>query len=259
VICDLLGIPVEDEPEVRRMATEMLARRPGEDDIPQSALDAGKAMRAYFGDLLDGRRRRPRDDLMTLLALAEIDGEPLSPAEAFGMCVILYLAGNTTTSSLISNGLLVLYRHPAQRAALAADLTALPGAVDDLLRFESPVQYTSRVTTRDVELHGQAVPEGSRVMMLVAAANRDPREWDRPDELNLFRPVRRNLAFGKGIHLCIGAPLARLEGRIAFETVLSRMPEYEIAGEVERLYLSTERGSIGCRFDSDRPRSARRG
>ena len=158
------------------------------------------------------------------------------------MCLIIYLAGNTTTSSLISNGLYVLACHPSQKALLAANLGEIEGGVEELLRFESPVQWSSRVTTRDIELHGTVIPEGARVMMLIGAAHRDAQQWQEPDKLDVLRDPKPHLAFAEGVHLCIGAPLARLEGQIALKMVLSQIPDYQVAGEVERLHISTERG-----------------
>ena len=158
------------------------------------------------------------------------------------MCLIIYLAGNTTTSSLVSNGLYLLAQHPDQQARLAATPEAVPNATEELLRYESPVQWTSRFTTADVEMYGQVVPRGSRVMMLLAAAHRDPRVFDDPNTLDVFRRPRRHLGFGDGVHRCVGAPLARLEGRVALEVIFERVPHFRLAGEPERLHISTERG-----------------
>lgn len=242
VICRLLGIPDDELPDVQRMATSMLRREAGSSDIPPEALEAGVEFRSYFSRICSARKSSPRDDLITVLAHAQPDGEPLSRDELIGMCVILYSAGNTTTSSLISNGLWVLSQFPSQRAELARSTKALPGAIEELLRFESPVQYTSRVTTRPTELHGQVIPEGDRVVMILGAANRDQRRWNDPDTLDLFRPVKRNLAFGEGKHYCIGAHLARLEARVALDMILAHAPRYEVVGPVERVYFSPERG-----------------
>ena len=242
VICKLMGIPLEDEATVRKLASSMLLILSGTDEFLEEAMAAAQELRAYFGDLVEDRRHSPRDDVISALAKGEIDGRPLPPDEIFGMCLIIYLAGNTTTSALVSNGLYVLACHPEQRAHLAAHLEVVESAVEELLRYESPVQWTSRVTTRSVEFYDRVIPEGERVMMLIGAAHRDPRQWENPDSLDVFRPVQRHLAFSEGVHLCLGAPLARLEGRIAFEMILSRIPEYEIAGQVERLSISTERG-----------------
>jgi cytochrome P450 len=242
VICDLLGIPASDVAEVQRKGAAMLVREAGAVEIPAVARAAGAELREYFSGLCAERQTHPQEDLIGLLAQARPDGEPLSQEELLGMCMILYSAGNTTTSSLISNGLWVLACHPSERARLARDLSRLPIAVEELLRFESPVQYTSRVTTRPVELHGRTIAAGERVVMVIGAANRDGARWDNPDVLDVLRPVKRNLAFGEGIHFCIGAHLARLEARKAFEAVLTAAPEYDVTEPPVRLYFSPERG-----------------
>ncbi len=243
-ICRLMGIPAEDEPAVRSMAHDMLLILSGSDEFAVEAAAGGEELRSYFAKLVEDRRLVPSGDVVSSLANGKIDGDPLPDEEIFGMCLIVYLAGNTTTSALISNGLYCLARHPDQKERLAAspDPEAIENAVEELLRYESPVQWSSRVTTREVELHGEAVPAGERVMLLIGAAQRDPREWENPDELDVLRQPQRLLAFGDGVHRCVGAPLARLEGRVAFEEIFRRTPHYELAGEVQRLHISTERG-----------------
>ena len=242
VICRLMGIPLSDESAVRQLAHDMLLALSGSDEFNDVSTAAADELRRYMGELVAARRRSPRDDVISSLANGEIDGEPIGAEEMFAMCLIIYLAGNTTTSSLVSNGLYLLAQHPDQQARLAATPEAVPNAVEELLRYESPVQWTSRVATRDVELHGQVVPAGSRVMMLLAAAHRDPRVFDDPNKFDVFRRPRRHLGFGDGVHRCVGAPLARLEGRVALEVIFERVPNFRLAGEPERLHISTERG-----------------
>ena len=166
VICRLMGIPLSDEATVRQLAHDMLLALSGTDEFDDIANAAAAELRRYFAELVADRRRSPRDDVVSSLANGEIDGEPIRSDEMFGMCLIVYLAGNTTTSSLVSNGLYLLAQHPEQQARLAKAPEAVPDATEELLRYESPVQWTSRVTTRDVGLHGRVVPAGSRVMML---------------------------------------------------------------------------------------------
>ena len=242
VICRLMGIPLSDEATVRQLAHDMLLALSGTDEFNDISSAAADELRRYMGELVAARRRSPRDDVISSLANGEIDGEPIGAEEMFAMCLIIYLAGNTTTSSLVSNGLYLLAQHPDQQARLAATPEAVPNAVEELLRYESPVQWTSRFTTVDVEMYGQVVPGGSRVMMLLAAAHRDPRVFDDPNKFDVFRRPRRHLGFGDGVHRCVGAPLARLEGRVALEVIFERVPNFRLAGEPERLHISTERG-----------------
>jgi hypothetical protein len=175
-----------------------------------------------------------------VLARGLVEGGPLTQEELIGHCFLLFIAGNATTAALVGNGTLVLERHPEERARLAADPGLGVRAVEELLRFESPVQNMGRTTTRDVELHETVIPKGSRVLLLIGAANRDPRVFADPDRLDLGRQIRRHLAFGEGIHHCLGAPLARLEGRVALQRLLRRFPAYEVV-EVERFRDVTER------------------
>ena len=197
-------------------------------------------MRAYVLAALDERRARPRDDLLGALVRAGQSGA-LEPAEVASMPVHLFFAGIQTTSALISRSLLLLARHPAQRRLLVDDPSLLPTAIEELLRYESPIQWFARTATQDVALHGEVIPAGARVLLMWGSANRDERRWEDPDRLDIIRPPRRHLAFGDGIHHCLGAPLARLEGRIALEELLPRIPDYELSGPVVPLYTPGER------------------
>ena len=240
VICHLLGFPQEDDRMLKGWSDAILARIPDADDASQDALDGSKNMRAYFTEKLDYRRKHPGDDMLSIMLAADVNGEPMPQEELIGHCFLLFIAGNSTTTSLLSNALLLLDQNPDQRRALAEDQSLIPGAVEEFLRYESPVQNMTRIATEDITLHEQTIPSGSQVILINGAANRDAAVWDDPDRLDVTRKPFRNLAFGDGIHHCIGAPLARLEAKVAFATVLAKMPEYEVVS-FERFFDINER------------------
>ena len=235
MVSELLGFPDEDHPQLLAWFTESLRRIPGQTEIPDSAWAAAKEVRGYFAATAEERRRQPRDDVMTTM-VAAVDDERISADDLLGICYLLFLAGIETTAALVSNALHLLTLHPDQRTKLVGDLSIMRGAVEELLRFEAPVQFIGRTATSDFELHGATIPAGGRVVLIYASANRDERKFPNPDVLDLERTPGRHLAFGEGIHHCIGAPLARLEGRIGLEVLLSRIPDYEVAGPVQRMY-----------------------
>lgn len=241
VVAGLLGAPAADHSDLERWYFGMLEREPGKLEVTAGAARAAREMRAYILDAVAARRAAPRDDVLGTIAVAHAAGR-LSADEVDGMCRLLLLAGIHTTASLVANTLITLAGAHEARADLARDPAAIPVAVEELLRFLSPVQAGARVTTRDAELHGTIVPRGDRVLLLWASANRDEWTFHDPDTLDLRRPPLRSLAFGEGIHFCLGAPLARLEARIAFERLFACMPRYEIAGPVERHFTFLERG-----------------
>ena len=241
VVCDLLGAPAEDHAQLERWYADMLYREPGRSEVPEIAEHATREIRGYIVDAVTERLRSPRADLFTTIAAAHGEGR-LSMDEVDGMCRLLLLAGVHTTSSLIANALMLLEDRPEDRRALGADTARIPDAIEELLRYLAPVQSGARVTTDEVEIHGVSVPRGERVLLLWASANRDERRFPDPDVLDLGRRPLRNVAFGEGIHFCLGAPLARLEARIAFEALFTRIPEYEIVGPVERHFTFLERG-----------------
>jgi cytochrome P450 len=199
-------------------------------------------LRSYILEAASERRRRPREDLLSAMVAAE-RARTIDREEIVGLSLILFVAGVTTTTALIGNSLHALANHPSERAKLVAEPARMSEAVEELLRFESPIQWLTRTTTAPVRLHGCEIPQGGRIVMLFGSANRDERRWQDPDELDLFRSPERHLVFGDGIHFCVGAPLARLEGRLALEAVLATSPDYEVAGPVEpRFATPSERG-----------------
>jgi cytochrome P450 len=233
VICELMGLPESDAMTLKAWADDMLQPAGEAGPSTTAARTAAQNLRDYFGDQLARRRREPGDDLIGRLVSADLP-EPLTADEEIGMCNLLFEAGNSTTTSLIGNGILALARHPGQRDWLAEHPDAMPAAVEELLRYDSPVQNDVRMTTEEVELHGTRIPAGAVVILVLGAANRDPGVWPSPGELQLEREQKRNLAFGAGIHHCVGAPLARLEGRVALRMLLTVMPRFEVL-DSERL------------------------
>ena len=183
---------------------------------------ANRSLDAYFRPIIKERRAAPKDDIVSALAQAEEEGDRLSERETLNMLRLLLIAGNETTTNLIGNGMLALLRHPDQLQRLREDPSLIPSAVDELLRFDSPVQTDFRRALTDCEVNGFAMRRRENIVVLLGAANRDPDVFDDPDRLDVGRGDRSHLSFGRGIHHCIGAPLARLEGRIVLEMLLER-------------------------------------
>ena len=227
VICDLLGVPVEDQAQFKPWS-EAIGRML-DPDVPasqlQEAIPAVMGFVQYFSALIEERRGAPGADLLSALIAAESGGEQLTQGELFAMIILLFIAGHETTTNLIGNGTLALLRNPDQFAALREDPSlAVPGT-EELLRYDSPVQVTARTATCDLELNGWLpLSKGESVLCGLAAGNRDPSFVDDPESLRLARGVPSHLAFSNGMHHCLGAPLARLEGQIAFSAMASRFP-----------------------------------
>jgi cytochrome P450 len=240
-ICKLLGLPVSDEPDLASYMEMLLSREPDGSRLPAAAYEGERLLKGYLHQATLSRRRRLGSDVLSTIARAEMDGV-MKHQEALSMAAFLFFAGSETAGSLMSNFAYLLATQPEKRAWLDEHLDALPSAIEEVLRYESPVQHLTRVTTRDVELAGTTVPSGSRVFLLYASANRDERQFDRPDELDFERPRFRHLAFGEGVHFCLGAPLARLEGRLALGALLRSLPPWRLAGEIQRAPLAETRG-----------------
>jgi hypothetical protein len=234
------GFPEDDHPQLLRWFEAMLERVPGERALPAVALEGRDRMREYVAAAAAERRTRPREDLMTFLVEANAAGQ-LTADEIVGSSMLLFMAGITTTSGLLSNSLLHLDRFPDQRDLLRRDPSILPAAIEELLRYDAPIQALARTTTRTAALHGTVIPADARVCLLWGSANRDDRRWPDPDTLDLRREPQRHVAFGDGIHHCLGAPLARLEARIVFEQLLARIPDYTVSGPVVRVRTPTDR------------------
>jgi cytochrome P450 len=234
VICEMLGVPVDDHLSIRHWSAD-IARSldaiglPSDQAIVERGQVARRALADYFRALVPERRKRPQADLLSGLIAAEEQGDKLSEAEVISMCLLLFIAGHETTVNLIGNGTLALLRHPEQLARLQAEPGMVPNAVEELLRYDSPVQRTARITTTEVEIDGHAIAKGAMVVTALGAANRDPAQFPDPDRLDVARKDPRHISFGFGIHFCLGAPLARVEGQIALGTLLRRAPGLTLA------------------------------
>ena len=241
VIAELLGVDT-DRRDFFREASQKVAVAIGPIDDPEvseRAREGRDQLVEYFIDLTERRRRQPRDDLVTALIRAEDEGESLSPFELMAMLLLLLIGGHETTVNLLANGLLALLRNPDQLALFVSTPGIEAQAVEELLRFDAPVQYIGRVAKTDVEISGVRIPAGSILMLIIAAANRDPEVFEQPDRLDLRRSPCPHLSFGMGIHSCLGGPLARLEGQIALSTLVRRFPGMQLASGVLRYRPAT--------------------
>jgi len=234
VICEMLGVPVDDHASIRGWSAE-IARSldaiglPSDQDIVERGRKSRRALADYFLRLVPERRQRPQNDLLSGLLAAEERGDKLTQDEVIAMCLLLFIAGHETTVNLIGNGTLALLRHPDQLRRLREDPTLIGGAVEELLRYDGPVQRTARIPSEDVTIGGKTIAKGEMVMPFIGAADRDPVQFPEPDRLDIGRADNRHVAFGLGIHFCLGAPLARIEGQIAINTMLKRLPKLALA------------------------------
>jgi cytochrome P450 len=234
VICEMLGVPVEDHERFRAWGLD-IARGldaillPPDSEVAQRSAAARHALAGYFRALIAERRAAPRGDLLSALIAAEEAGDTLSEDELLATCILLLVAGHETTVNLIGNGTLALLRHPDQLRRLRETPGLIAGAVEELLRYDGPVQRTARVPSEDVTIGGRMIGKGEMVMPFIGAADRDPAQFPDPDRLDVTRADNRHIAFGWGIHFCLGAPLARVEGQIAIGTLVRRLPKLALA------------------------------
>lgn len=243
VICLLLDIPRADHDMLRGWSDALLHRESGSSNVTPAGYDGAANLYGYFNTLIAERRSHMGDDLVSALIAAEEDGQALSPSEILGFCFLLIIAGNETTTKLLGNALFWLERYPDQRANVLADPSLTSAAIEEVLRFDGSTQALARVLTRDVSLHGETMREGKKLLLLFGSANRDERKWDRADEFDIGRNPAGHLAFGHGIHHCLGASLARLESRVALEELLPLVGEYEIDHDgLERVHSGNVRG-----------------
>jgi cytochrome P450 len=248
VIAALIGVPESDRAFVRRHIELVFHIEPGVGMINEVSIEAGNVLTRYLHEQLQERLVHPRDDMLTGLVEAEITDEDgtarkLTAVEGATFANLLISAGTETVARLLGNFAVVLADHPDQRAELAHDAALIPNAVEELLRYEAPSPVQGRWTTRDVELHGTVIPAASKVLLLTGSAGRDGRKYPEPDRFDIHRGIDHHVAFGYGIHFCLGAALARLEGRIGIEETLRHYPTWDVDRDrTVRLHTSTVRG-----------------
>jgi cytochrome P450 len=233
VIAEMLGIETERRADFRRWSDDLVksSTRPREEAVQTQIRQSGKELRAYFENIIAQRRTAPGDDLISALIQAEEERQMLSSMEVLSLAIFLLHAGNETTTNLISNAVLALLAHPGELTKVRANRTLIPALVEEVLRYDSPVQVVFRRTTQDVALASGAIPADSAVFLLLGAANRDERQFPEPDRFDVARNPQDHVAFGYGIHYCLGAPLARLEGRSALESLLFDCPPFTCTSE----------------------------
>jgi cytochrome P450 len=227
VTAEMLGVPVEDHEQLKEWSAdfaEMLGNFQHNPDRFPRVLRSVEEMCSYFRSAMQAQRLHPREGLVTAMMEAEVDGVKLTEDEIIANLIVTMVGGQETTTNLIGNGLLTLLRNPAEMERLRADSSLIPSAVEELLRYESPSQHTARLAPADVEMGGKRIRERQAVIAVMGAANRDPERFPDPDRLDIARQDNRHLAFGWAAHFCFGAALARLEGQIAFEAILRRLP-----------------------------------
>ena len=236
VICEMLGVPIGDHERFKGWSLD-IARGldsvwlPPESEIPKRSGAARHAIGDYMRGLIAERRASPRGDLLSALIAAEEAGDKLSEDELIATCILLLIAGHETTVNLIGNGTLALLRHPEELRRLRETPGLITSAVEELLRYDGPVQRTARITSTEVTIGGRTIGKGEMVMPFIGAADRDPSQFSDPDRLDLGRTDNRHIAFGWGIHFCLGAPLARVEGQIAIDTLVRRLPRLTLVDD----------------------------
>ena len=243
VISELVGVPPVDRAELRRLADLVVHREDGVFDVPQAGMDAALTLVAYYQGMVDERRAAAKDDLTSALLEAEIDGDKLTDEEIVAFLFLMVVAGNETTTKLLGNAWYWGWRNPGEGVKPFSDAARVADWVEETLRFDTSSQMVLRVTRTPLEIHGQAIPEGGRVLLLIGSANRDGTVFPDPDRYDLDRDTSRLVSFGSGRHFCMGAPLARLEARIGLGELVKRVASYDIDPEgIERVHSTNVRG-----------------
>jgi cytochrome P450 len=253
VISEMVGVPPEDRDELRTWADTVLHREEGNPHVPPAGMEAAAKILGYFDRHVAQTRAQPGDDLTAALIDAELDGDRLDDREIIAFLFLMIIAGNETTTKLLGNALYWISKNPGQREKVLANRDLAEPWAEETLRYDPSSQLLARTLTCDVEMHGRKMPAGAKVALLIGAANRDDRAFERPDEYDVTRNTANSLAFGNGTHFCLGASLARLEARVSLEEILNRLPDFEIEPDgVERVHSSNVRGfaHLPLRFTS---------
>jgi len=247
VIMELIGVPAADRNQLRRYMDASLERSEEPPYIPNGAIEAMIAMQEYWDGLLAQKRKRPDDSLMSNLCQVEVTegGETsrLSDRDVLGFCSLIGAAGTETLTKLLANAAVLFHRWPEQWAKLRADPSLASSAVEETLRYWAPSQYQGRVLTESVERHGTVMPSGARVLLVTGSANRDEREYEGADDFDIERPPHLATGFGHGLHFCLGAALARLEGKVGLQEFSTLFPHYEVdEAKARRVHMSNVHG-----------------
>ncbi len=239
---EMLGVPPADRAEVRRLADLLVHREEGVYDVPRSGMEAAMVLAKYFGEMIGERRAQPRDDLTSALLEAEVEGERLTDGDVMAVLFLMIVAGNETTAKLLANAMFWASENPSERKrAFSGEWTE--GWIEETLRFDGSSQATARTLTRDVELYDTVLPAGDRVLLLIGSANRDADVFPDADRYDLARDTSEMVSFGAARHFCLGAPLARLEARVALNEIVQRVRSYEVdAARARRVHSVNVRG-----------------
>jgi hypothetical protein len=257
VIAAVLGVPQEFREGLRRDSDKIMIRNDGVLEIPPAAAEGMLGLVSYFMEDLPKRKAGEGSGLINDLVGFEVDGRSLTDEELLGFCVLFIIAGHETTTKMVANVMEILSRHADQRAEVAADLELVPDVIEEVLRFHNSTQYMHRTVTRDHEMHGQQMKAGDSVLMLIGAANHDEREFGpTAEEFDIHRKTDRHLAFGYGAHFCLGAALARMEGKVAVEEIFRRIPDFAVDHDAKvRFHSSNVTGwrSLPITFSAAQP------
>jgi cytochrome P450 len=234
VISEMMGVPVADRDEVRRLADLLVHREEGVEDVPPAGIEAAFALFAHYSEMIAQRRRQPTDDLTSALLVAEIDGDRLDDEDIVAFLFLMVVAGNETTTKLLGHCLYWAWANPDERAKVWSGSHTIEQWIEETLRYDTSSQMLARTTLTDVEIHGGLIPKGDRVVFLVGSANRDPDVFEDADRYDIGRDTSQIVSFGLGRHFCMGASLARLEAKVALEEFVNRFGGYEIDGERSR-------------------------